>query len=233
MIQWWQLVWNCQSASISFVASRSQIRGVIFDWDGTLLNSFAADLHAYKALFHSFGLNWGEAEIETHYSPNWHRVYEAADIPRGRWEEADRIWRQAYRTQRPRLLPGARNTLRVLSRKFSLALVTSGNKSRVSAQLNQFGLIRLFAARIFGDDCARKKPNPEALNKALQRLRLSAAECVYVGDAPEDISMARAAGARAVAVMGPYPTRDRVKAARPDAILDSVVELPRWLAMVQ
>jgi len=53
----------------------SAIRGVLFDWDGTLLNSYAADSAAYLAMFRALEIPWGLAELEANYSPNWYRVY--------------------------------------------------------------------------------------------------------------------------------------------------------------
>jgi phosphoglycolate phosphatase len=212
------------------MAKRSAIRGVLFDWDGTLLNSFSSDLIAYKEMFRQLGIPWGEEELRTHYSPNWHRVYEAAGIPRARWDEADRMWRAAYRQQKPKLLPGARRVLQQLGRTYRLGLVTSGNRVRVSGQLAKFGFARLFAARVFGEECARRKPNPDPLRRALRQIRLDAGECVYVGDAAEDVEMAHGAGVRVIAVLGPFPTHAKLIASRPDAILGSVTELPQWLA---
>ena len=54
-------------------------------------------------------------------------------------------------------------------------------------------------------------------------------ECVYVGDAPADIEMARRAGVRAIGVLGPFPTAAQIRAAKPDLLLSSIRELPRYL----
>ena len=86
-----------------------------------------------------------------------------------------------------------------------------------------------FAARVCSEDAHRRKPHPAPLELALRRLRLPPEVCVYVGDAPEDIEMARRAGVRAIAVLGPFPVHDRVRAARPDVLLRSIDELPRLL----
>ena len=71
-------------------------RVVLFDWDGTILNSYAADQRAYLSMFRALGIAWGVAEIDRHYSPDWYRVYRAARIPKLHWERADRLWRTAY-----------------------------------------------------------------------------------------------------------------------------------------
>lgn len=64
---------------------------------------------------------------------------------------------------------------------------------------------------------------------ALRLLRAEPEECVYVGDAAEDIEMARCAGVRAIGVLGPFPTAARIRAAKPDLLLNSIRELPRHL----
>ena len=209
--------------------ANTTIRGVLFDWDGTLLDSYHADSQAYLAMFHALGINWDLEDLARHYTPDWYQVYRAARLPRARWEEAGRLWNRFYRQQKPVLLPGARRVLEQLGRRFKLALVTSGSRARVLRQLRQFGLAERFAARVCSEDAHRRKPDPAPLELALRRLRLPPEVCVYVGDAPEDIEMARRAGVRAIAVLGPFPVHDRVRAARPDVLLRSIDELPRLL----
>lgn len=210
-------------------SEKTALRAVLFDWDGTLLNSYQADSRAYLAMFHAMGINWGMEELAQHYSPDWYRVYRAARLPRVHWDEADRLWGRFYNKQKPLLLPGVRRVLRQLGHRFILGLVTSGGRARVCRQLHHFGLFDLFAARICCEDASRRKPHRAPLVAALRQLRLKPRECVYVGDSPDDIEMARAAGMRAVAVLGPFPTHDRVRAARPDALLTSIAELPALL----
>jgi HAD superfamily hydrolase (TIGR01509 family) len=204
-------------------------RVVLLDWDGTLLNSYAADQRAYLAMFRGMGIDWGSDEIDRHYSPDWYQVYRSARIPRPHWKRADRLWRAAYRSERPALLPGARAAVRILERRFVLGLVTAGSRGRVRKQLREFGLDGLFSVRVFSEDSPRKKPNPAPLQIALKLLRARPDECVYVGDAPEDIEMARRAGVRAIGVLGPFPTGERIRAAEPDLLLRSIRDLPRHL----
>ena len=204
-------------------------RVVLLDWDGTLLNSYAADQRAYLAMFRGMGIKWGVREIDRHYSPDWYQVYRAAGIPRADWERADRMWRAAYRAERPALLSGARAAVRVLKHRFVLGLVTAGSRGRGRKQLREFGLGDSFSARVFSEDSPRKKPHPAPLQIALKLLRAKPAECVYVGDSPEDIEMARRAGVRAIGVLGPFPTAERIRAAEPDLVLRSIRDLPRYL----
>jgi phosphoglycolate phosphatase len=206
-------------------------RVVLLDWDGTLLDSYAADARAYMAMFRELEIKWGEAELKQHYCPNWYEVYRAARIPRAKWRHADKLWRAAYAAERPKLLPGARNVVRRLAQTFQLGLVTSGSRDRVRQQIARFGFEQHFSAFVFSEDAARKKPHPAPLHVALKQLHACAEDCVYVGDAPEDIEMARRAGVRPIGVLGPFPTAERIRAARPDVLLKSIRELPRHLRL--
>lgn len=202
------------------------IQAVLFDWDGTLLNSYRADSQAYLKMFRALGIDWGLEKLDRHYSPNWHRVYRAARIPRAQWDQADKIWGRYYRQQRAPLLPGARRVLQGLKRRYRLGLVTSGNRVRVLRQLRGFGLYEWFAARVCMEDSPHRKPHPAPLQVALRRMKLPPEVCLYVGDAPEDVEMARRAGVRCAGILGPFPTHRRLRAARPFALLNSIRGLP-------
>jgi HAD superfamily hydrolase (TIGR01509 family) len=205
------------------------LQGVLFDWDGTLIDSYSADSSAYLAMFREMGIPWGLEELAQHYSPNWYRVYRAAKLPRARWDDADRAWRAQYAKHSPRLISGARQVLERLGRAHYLGLVTSGDRDRVPRQLREFHLTRMFGARVCSGDTAEKKPHPAPLRLALRQLSLAPAACVYIGDSPEDVEMANRAGVRAIAVLGPFPTEKRLRAAHPDFLLASIRELPETL----
>lgn len=211
------------------MTSPPALAAVLFDWDGTLIDSYHADSQAYLALFQEMGVPWGLAELEHHYSPNWYAVYRAAGIPNARWPDADRIWRAFYAKHRPKLITGARQVLAQLSRRHKLGLVTSGDRNRVTQQLGEFRLLRVFRTRVCGGDLEEKKPHPAPLVMALRKMAIPPAQCVYVGDTPEDVEMARAAGVRAIAVLGPFPTEKRLRAVRPEFLLDDLRKLPGLL----
>lgn len=210
-------------------ADTRPLTSVLFDWDGTLLDSFEADWAAYQALFRHFGIPWGLQDLVRHYSPNWHRIYLAAGLPRHLWEEADRVWRRAYGTRQPPLRPGVRRLLAHLGRCYQLALVTSGHRSRVLQQLQTHRLQDTFRVVVCREDTLLAKPHPAPLARALAALRADSAQAVYVGDAPEDIWMARRAGVLAVGVLGPFPVAERLRAAQPDALLEELQALPELL----
>jgi HAD superfamily hydrolase (TIGR01509 family) len=205
------------------------VQGVLFDWDGTLVDSYHADSSAYLAMFREMGIAWGLEELARHYSPNWYRVYRAARLPRERWDDADSAWRRHYAKHSPKLIAGARRVLARVAREHQMGLVTSGDRDRVMRQLREFRLTRLFGARVCSGDTRHKKPHPAPLRLALRQLSLEPSACIYVGDSPEDLEMATNAGVRAIAVLGPFPTEKRLRAAKPDILLESIRELPEAL----
>jgi HAD superfamily hydrolase (TIGR01509 family) len=209
--------------------STTSPRGVLFDWDGTLVNSYEADSAAYLAMFGEMGIAWGLQDLAEHYSPNWYNVYRAANLPKERWDAADRSWRTHYAKHSPKLIGGARHVLDEIRRKHRLGLVTSGDRDRVMRQLREFRLTRTFGVHVCSGDTRYKKPHPAPLRKALRCLGLRPSACVYVGDAPEDLQMAKSAGVRAIAVLGPFPTERKLRAAQPEYLLESIRELPALL----
>ena len=211
------------------MATNGKLTAVIFDWDGTLLDSYHADSQAYLSMFRRLGIPWGLRELDLNYSPDWYNVYRAAQIPETRWMEADSLWREFYSAHKPKLMRGARKVLRQLSKRHRMGLVTSGDRDRVEGQLRRFELLRLFRSRVCGGETDRNKPDPGPLLCALKKMRVNADQCVYIGDTAEDLAMSRAAGVRAIAVSGPFPTAKKLKAAAPEFLLKEIEELPELL----
>lgn len=205
-------------------------KAVLFDWDGTLLNSFAADERAYLAMFQALGIKFTAEDLARNYHPDWYHVYRTARLDRSRWQEADRLWREAYAHENTTLLPGVRTVLRNLAKRFTLGLVTSGSRDRVCIQLENLQLAKHFGVRICSEDASPRKPHPAPLQRALQLAGLAPEDCVYVGDSPQDIEMARRANVRAIGIFGPFPTAAGLRASRPSLLLKSIRELPQHLA---
>src|SRR5271154_5058770 len=108
-------------------------------------------------MFRALKIDWGLEELARYYSPNWHRVYRAARLPRAKWEEADGLWMRVYKKHQSELQPGARQVLRALDRRFVLALVSSGNRSRVLRQLREHEVASMFRTKVCSEDAPRRK----------------------------------------------------------------------------
>jgi HAD superfamily hydrolase (TIGR01509 family) len=218
---------------VSRTGSVFPARTVLFDWDGTLIDSARADTRAYLAMFAALGISWTTRELERHYHPDWYRVYQAARIHRSRWKEADRLWRTAYALEKPMLLTGVRDVLRELRKRFVLGIVTSGDGGRVRPQLRSLRIESYFSVCVCSEDAPRRKPHPAPLQLALRALGAKPDEAIYVGDSPQDMEMARRARVRAIGVLGPFPTAKNLRAARPELLLGSVRELPPYVKPIR
>jgi HAD superfamily hydrolase (TIGR01549 family) len=202
-----------------------RLRAVLFDWDGTLVDSAEATYRSYVSLFAHFGIPFDRRHFAETYSPAWQRTYRAMGLPEERWPEADRQWQAHYTGETTALLPGARPALeRLETAGLLLGLVTSGERERIAGELLGLGVLSFFQVVVCGDDLPQKKPRPEPFLLALRGLAVEPREAAYVGDSPEDVEMARAAGGFAVAIPGGFPNHEALTASRPDAHAASLKE---------
>ncbi|HEY8150024.1 MAG TPA: HAD family hydrolase [Vicinamibacteria bacterium] len=196
-----------------------RLQAVLFDWDGTLVNTAEASYRCYEKLFGSYGIAFDRDAFRRTYSPNWHLTYSALGLAEERWAEADARWLEHYCEEDVVLIDGARDALlRVRRAGLRAGIVTSGDRVRVARELTGLGVAELFEVVVCAEDIVYRKPHPEALLLALDKLGVGAAEAVYVGDSPEDVQMARAAGVLAVGIPGGFPNRDSLAASRPEVL---------------
>ena len=204
------------------------VKAVLFDWDGTLFDTAEASFRCYERTFASYGIAFDRAAYERTYSPNWHHTYRSVSLPEPLWSEADERWLAHFAGETCSLIDGALAALDALgSRGVARGIVTSGGRERVSRELVEHGLAHHFEHVVCGDDVRERKPHPEALLVALDRMRIAPADAAYVGDSPEDVWMARAAGVYAIAVPGAYPNRAALLASEPDALVQDLAEAVR------
>ena len=206
------------------------VKAVIFDWDGTLVDTAEASYRCYVRLFDELGIAFDRQAYARTYSPNWYHTFRQLGLPEERWPHADERWLAHFAEEQVHLIEGVREALRELSdRGIVPAVVTSGSRDRVTREIAAHGLAETIRECVFGTDVAQKKPHPEALHLWISRLAIDAEDAVYVGDSPEDVEMARAAGVYAVAVPGAYPNREALIASGPDAMHESVLDAVRAL----
>lgn len=207
---------------------------VVFDWDGTLLDSFEATRAASLSVFRHFGIVLDDEEYRRTYSPDWHRTYRELGIPEARWGEAGGIWNAEFRARSAgnRLLPGAEFALDALAAAgMRFGVVTTAERGRLDDDLDRLGLRRRFAATVAFEDCRRRKPHPEGLLTALAALGAAPEETLFVGDRPEDVAMGRRAGTRTAAAPSGFSSAAMLREARPDLLLARIGGLPAALPL--
>jgi len=201
---------------------------VLFDWDGTLCDSGAASLRAFRASLRDFGFEFTDEAYRSVYTPRWYHMYEAFKLPREIWKQADQRWLHHYTSgDEPGLVCGAPDVLAELSRRgIRTGIVTNGTRSRIEKELERMGLVSKFPAVVCHEDVTHSKPHPEGVLKALELTGCSIESCWYVGDTPVDIEQGHNAGVFTVGVITEYVSADRMRESRPDLMLNNICELP-------
>jgi len=204
------------------------INTLLFDLDGTLLDSFSVHLKIFKTTFAQFGIQLSEEEFLKTYSPNWYETYEAFGLMKEDWEAADSFWLKEAEKISARLFPGVKEILLKLDKYFTLGLVTSGSKSRVERDMRATGINIFFKTIVTGDDIQTPKPSPEGLEIALRNLNKQANDAVYIGDSSADYEMAKAAGVYFIGVSSEF---NNLKNDHPDYRIHSINDLPMLIGV--
>ena len=199
---------------------------IVFDWDGTLMDSLPGIFDANLRVLSEFGVPFDDERYRAAYTPDWRLMYQRLGLPDEALEPAGLRWLELYRaTDAAQLLPGAAAALRRLADAgFVLGLVTAGDQGVVEAQMERFGIAGLLPIRVFGTDDVAAKPHPDPLLRALGQLdRTERAHLArYVGDVPDDMRMARAVGALGIGIESAIGSRDQLIGAGATAVYPSV-----------
>lgn len=117
------------------------------------------------------------------------------------------------------------------SEDLGLGVVSTKFRYRIEQILSREGLRSHFGCIVGGEDVTRPKPDPQALERAVEALGADRSRVVYVGDSRVDAEAAARAGMRFVAVLSGVTPREAFAAHPAEAVIPSVCELPAWLGM--
>jgi HAD superfamily hydrolase (TIGR01509 family) len=182
------------------------LAGIIFDFDGVIVNSHPIHIEAWKALFSAMGKAVGDEELFFvtegakreeilrrflgDLTPEQIELYGA---------EKERLYQA--RASELKLVCGVTEFLRQVDvAGVPIALATSGSRNRVERTLGAFGLLGRFHAIVTAEDVAKGKPDPALFNLAAQRLDVVADQILVCEDAVAGVYAARAAGMKCMAI---------------------------------
>lgn len=180
---------------------------VIFDFDGTILDSETAEFHSHRRLFEDWGTSLSEDEWcegigilkpETHW---FDRLCERAPDPPDfrRFQELTRQYFREHVSTEP--MPGVSALLGALiAAGIPRAIASGAPSSWVLHGLESVGLGQSFDAVVTSDQVARGKPAPDVYLEAARRMGIEATRCVAVEDSGPGLASARAAGMRTVVI---------------------------------
>jgi pyrophosphatase PpaX len=197
------------------------IRTVLFDLDGTLIDSVRLILDSYHHTLAAHGLppRTDEEWLEGVGTPLTAQFAAWRDDP-GTLEALIATYREYNLRHHDRMVtvyPGVVDVVRALKDEgVATGLVTSKNRSGALRGLTLARLEALMDVLVCADEVENPKPHPEPVEKALRLLDADRRTAVYVGDSIHDMRSGRAAGVRTVAVLwGPFG-RTHLEGAQPD-----------------
>ncbi|NVK87777.1 MAG: HAD-IA family hydrolase [Gammaproteobacteria bacterium] len=211
-------------------------RHIIFDWDGTLMDSTPRIVAAMQATARSLELTVPEDDAVKHIiGLSLPRAYQ--DLFPGAPSEHYESFFNEYRFQYLEgcavpspMFEGAEQVLHsCINQGYNLAIATGKARIGLDRVLQESALAHYFVDSICADE-AEGKPHPDMLLQLLQRNNWLAEQCIMVGDTAHDIKMAQAAGITAIGVSYGAHTLENIVAHEPDSILHDIRELTDYLA---
>ena len=202
----------------------------LFDFDGTLADSFAAITASTNHVRTAHGLPpLPEAEVRGYVGHGLDHLMRTL-VPNAPTPQAVAEYREHHQKTMlagTRLMAGVGDTVRELARRGYKMAVCSNQRVEFTRQLvDALGLGTYFAAVLGPDDVGdRPKPDPAMLIEGLKRLGVSPAEAVYVGDMAVDVHTAKAAGVPVWIVPGGAAGQEDAAAAGPDRVLTGFAQL--------
>ena len=208
---------------------------VVFDWDGTLIDSAGAIVGCIQAACRDLGLPVPEPERARHViglglaDSLSHAI---PGLPPSEYPRVAERYRHHFTAVDANLslFPGTREMLAGLrGNGHALAIATGKSRAGLARALANTGLKDLFDATRCADQCA-PKPAPDMLLELLDEVAAAPDRAVMIGDTSHDLEMATNAGVAAVAVGYGAHDPSRLAALAPLALVGSTEELARWLA---
>jgi beta-phosphoglucomutase len=182
------------------------LAGVVFDFDGVIVDSHAAHMKAWKALLLSKGMTFDDADLSF--------VWEGAkreEILRHFLGELTPEQIASYGAEKDRLFQAGASELKLVpgftefllqldSAALPSAVATSGSRSRVEQTLKSLNLCKRFRAVVTGNDVERGKPDPDLFLLAAQALQIDPGRIVVCEDAVAGVLAAKSAGMKCVGI---------------------------------
>ena len=189
-------------------AEMTNVQAIVFDVDGTLVNSIegmriaaarAAAIYGYEVPLDAVrrALNFGESLWHLIMPPGLHGDQELRAILR---METMRQWPKVL-AESVEVFDGLQQTLHDLRDSGLRLAIYTGSNGESFLPLERAGLMNLFDPVITARDVDHPKPNPEGLFRCLEMIGCTASQAVYVGDTRHDIEAGRAAGMRSIGVL--------------------------------
>ncbi|MCG5516606.1 MULTISPECIES: phosphoglycolate phosphatase [Ectothiorhodospira] len=215
---------------------------ILLDLDGTLVDSVPDLTFSVDRMMERLEMPVrGEAKVRNWVGNGVERLVKRAlmddlngDPDPALYEQALAAFTEIYRennAKRSQLYPGVREGLEALaSDDLRIGCVTNKPARFTAPLLRAMDIDRYFEVVVAGDTLPQKKPDPAPLLFAAEQFDVAPEDALMVGDSRSDVTAARAAGFAIVCVSYGYNHGDDIREQRPDAVIDSLTELPDLMA---
>jgi phosphoglycolate phosphatase len=207
---------------------------IVFDWDGTLMDSAAAIVASIQAAAIDLGLPPPTEDKARHVIGLGLREalsYALPELEAGRHRQMAERYGHHYRAQDQdlKLFDGAESLVRDLAAAgYALAVATGKSRAGLNRALAASGLAGRFHATRCADEC-HSKPHPQMLEQLMEELGVPPSLTLMIGDTTHDLEMARNAGTSALGVSYGAHSREALESMAALRCVDSVAELSAWL----
>lgn len=200
---------------------------VLWDWDNTLVDGWAAIEHGLNVTFRAFGMpEWDRATVLARVRGSLRDTFPG--MFGAEWERARDVFYGAVRSCHLDVLspmPGAAAAIAAAGRIGPQGVISNKQGPLLRAEAAHLGWVAHFASLVGAGDAPADKPDPAPFALALGACGVTAGAHVwYVGDTALDMQAARAAGCTAVLVGG-APHDGGLEKARPDLAFDDAASL--------
>lgn len=210
-----------------------QLAAMIFDLDGTLADNFPVVMEAYRSTFKRYnGRTYTDQDIVAMFGPNVEGIIQRA-VP-DRWQDAVATFYQrfdALYADHDPTVPGMANALTALTRKgVRQAVVTGGSQESANVTLKHLGLSNYFERIETGSAHGDRKA--EAIAQVVADFGLEPSQAAYLGDAPQDVIMARQAGVLPLSAAWSSSAihfLDDLKQTQPARLFEDVADFHAWI----
>ena len=218
---------------------------VLIDVDGTLVDSVPDLTYCVDEMMKQLNMpTHGEAKVRNWVGNGVERLVRRALIGKLEGEPDEALYAKAYpifielysenTSKRSCLYPGVEEGLEYLKGEgYQLGCVTNKAAQFTEPLLKDLGVSDYFSIVISGDTLEKKKPDPMPLLHAAKYFNVAPEQALMIGDSISDVKAARAAGFRIACMTYGYNHGVDIREAKPDAVMDSMAELPDLLAKLQ
>jgi HAD superfamily hydrolase (TIGR01549 family) len=212
--------------------STQSIEAVIFDIDGTLVDSNDLHVDAWRVAFRRYGKDLTRAEIHAQIGKGGDQLIPVflTREELARFGEALERYRVELfiRDYLPRAEPFPRVRAlfeRIREDGMRIALASSAKKTELEHHLKKLGVEDLIEASTSADDAEHSKPCPDIFEAALERVQCRADAALVIGDSPYDIQAASKAGMRTIAFLSGGFSEEQLRAEGATAVYRDAADL--------